>query len=254
MVLEFNHVDVSFVNALRRILLSEIPTVAIETVYMLNNTSIIHDEVLAHRMGLIPLFFDARRLLEHESDEDGNPNPTDQNTVVFRLAVSCTAQDKRDYEKKHHKSAAGKKNLKKEDGEKMLDVDDEDDDDDVVVSKRDNPDLEEAAAAATKIKTAASALPKRPYTKHVYSGDLQWIPQGDQADRWDGKDIRPVHEDILIAKLRPGQEIELEAHARRGIGKTTWCCPFYCVRLRCCRCLHCYVYFSQARIMPNILQ
>lgn len=89
LVLEFNHVDVSFVNALRRILLAEIPTVAIETVYIMDNTSIIHDEVLAHRLGLIPIHVDARRLDIY----DPNVGPTDRNTIVFRLAIECTADD-----------------------------------------------------------------------------------------------------------------------------------------------------------------
>lgn len=31
---------------------------AIEKVYVINNTSIIHDEVLAHRLGLIPILAD----------------------------------------------------------------------------------------------------------------------------------------------------------------------------------------------------
>ena len=48
-------VDPAVANALRRILISEVPTVAIETVYLHNNTSIIQDEVLAHRLGLIPI-------------------------------------------------------------------------------------------------------------------------------------------------------------------------------------------------------
>lgn len=39
----------SLANALRRILLSEVPTMAIEKVFILNNTSLIQDEVLAHR-------------------------------------------------------------------------------------------------------------------------------------------------------------------------------------------------------------
>eukprot|EP00955_Chlamydomonas_euryale_P012362 132909-Chlamydomonas_euryale.AAC.1 len=50
--------DPAIANALRRILIAEIPTVAIEHVYVLNNTSIIQDEVLAHRLGLLPLRFD----------------------------------------------------------------------------------------------------------------------------------------------------------------------------------------------------
>ena len=31
---------------------------AIEKVYVINNTSIVHDEVLAHRLGLIPILAD----------------------------------------------------------------------------------------------------------------------------------------------------------------------------------------------------
>ncbi len=47
-------------NALRRILLAEIPTMAIEKVTMWQNTSIIPDENLAHRVGLIPIKADPR--------------------------------------------------------------------------------------------------------------------------------------------------------------------------------------------------
>lgn len=42
-------VDASFANAVRRILIAEVPTMAIEDVYIAKNTSIIQDEVLAHR-------------------------------------------------------------------------------------------------------------------------------------------------------------------------------------------------------------
>ncbi len=52
--------DAPLANALRRILLAEVPSVAIETVYISNNTSIIQDEILSHRMGLIPLNVDPR--------------------------------------------------------------------------------------------------------------------------------------------------------------------------------------------------
>jgi DNA-directed RNA polymerase I and III subunit RPAC1 len=54
----------------------------------------------------------------------------------------------------------------------------------------------------------------------VTSADLEWIPQGDQEERFADDPIRPVHDDILVARLRPGQEIELEAWCEKGVGKT----------------------------------
>jgi DNA-directed RNA polymerase I and III subunit RPAC1 len=78
-------VDAPIANALRRVLISEVPTMAIETVYILNNTSIIPDEVLAHRLGLIPILADPR------SFEYRKPNGemTDTDTIVFELHVKC---------------------------------------------------------------------------------------------------------------------------------------------------------------------
>ena len=45
----------SFSSALRRIMISEVPTYAIENVYIYENTSSMYDELLAHRLGLIPI-------------------------------------------------------------------------------------------------------------------------------------------------------------------------------------------------------
>ncbi len=47
--------NVPFVNALRRIMLTEVPTMAIDEIVILENSSILNDEILAHRMGLVPL-------------------------------------------------------------------------------------------------------------------------------------------------------------------------------------------------------
>lgn len=55
-------VDAPIANALRRIMIAEVPTIAIEDVYVWNNTSIMQDEVLAHRIGLVPLRIDPRTL------------------------------------------------------------------------------------------------------------------------------------------------------------------------------------------------
>lgn len=48
-------VDVPFMNALRRITLSEVPSMAIDEVVMIENSSILQDEVIAHRLGFIPI-------------------------------------------------------------------------------------------------------------------------------------------------------------------------------------------------------
>jgi DNA-directed RNA polymerases I and III subunit RPAC1 len=214
LVFEMLHCDTSFVNALRRILLSEVPTVALEHVYMWNNSSIIHDEVLAHRLGLIPLDLDARLLDDVEDDdydgdeEGGEFTPTDRNTVVFRLAVSCPSQPPPNNDDDENDDDAARNN----NSSRSLD----DYDDDAVVQPN-HPELEEAAAEAAAAPRKLKFPQDRPYTKHVYSKDFVWVPQGDQEETL--KSVKPVHDDILIAKLRPGQAIELEAHGRRGIGK-----------------------------------
>ncbi|GMH91265.1 hypothetical protein TrST_g403 [Triparma strigata] len=73
-----SNIDVSIANAIRRILLADVPTMAIETVYIDQNTSITHDEVLSHRLGLMPVLADPTEF-EVGGDED-----TDWNTLVFQ--------------------------------------------------------------------------------------------------------------------------------------------------------------------------
>jgi len=51
-------VDVSFMNTLRRLMLTEIPCMAVDDVVILENSSVLNDETLAHRLGLVPLTTD----------------------------------------------------------------------------------------------------------------------------------------------------------------------------------------------------
>ncbi len=47
--------DVPLMNAMRRIALAEVPSMAIEEVVMIENSSILQDEIISHRLGLTPL-------------------------------------------------------------------------------------------------------------------------------------------------------------------------------------------------------
>jgi DNA-directed RNA polymerase I and III subunit RPAC1 len=78
-------VDASVANALRRILLAEVTTVAVETVWIATNTSIIQDEVLAHRIGLVPLKIDPSKLEDVIDNEE-----TDRDTIVLHYEIECT--------------------------------------------------------------------------------------------------------------------------------------------------------------------
>ncbi|XP_006654023.1 DNA-directed RNA polymerases I and III subunit rpac1 [Oryza brachyantha] len=161
-------IDASVANAFRRILIAEVPTMAIEKVLIADNSSVIADEVLAHRLGLIPLDADPR-LFEYISENDA---PNERNTIVYKLHVSC---------------------------------------------KKGSPRLT------------------------VKSGDLEWLPEGSQlplASPAQSRDKKKTYtsfsqsqkdilekplgvklKDITIARLGPGQAIELEVHAVKGIGK-----------------------------------
>lgn len=160
--IEFDLVGVSpaIANAFRRILISEVPSMAIEKVMIYNNTTILQDEILAHRLGLIPLKADPR-LFEYKSEPDGEP--TDQDTLQFELKVKCS---------RNTNASSDSTNL-----------------DDLYINHN-------------------------VYTKHI-----NWIPLGGQGDLYKAEDVGPVHEDILINKLRPGHELDLKMLAVKGIGR-----------------------------------
>ncbi|VVC91542.1 DNA-directed RNA polymerases I and III subunit RPAC1 [Leptidea sinapis] len=149
----------AFANAFRRLMLSEVPSMAIEKVMIRNNTSIIQDEILAHRLGLIPLKADPR-LFEYRLE--GESEASEFDTLEYSLKVKCTA-------------------------------------------KSQNKD---------------TFKPEDLYENHnVYSSQIKWQPVGNQASIHKEQDVGPVHGDILLSKMRPGHELDLQLVAVKGIGK-----------------------------------
>lgn len=60
LVLELSDITFGQANTLRRLMMNEVPIMAIEKVEFKQNSSIMYDEMLAHRMGLTPLVTDAK--------------------------------------------------------------------------------------------------------------------------------------------------------------------------------------------------
>jgi DNA-directed RNA polymerase subunit D len=60
LTLLMKNTDPSFMNTLRRIMATEVPVMAIKTVTFTKNTSALYDEILAHRLGLVPLTTDLK--------------------------------------------------------------------------------------------------------------------------------------------------------------------------------------------------
>ncbi|WP_428326501.1 DNA-directed RNA polymerase subunit D [Nitrosopumilus sp.] len=62
--LKLKGVPLQYANALRRVCLNGVPVFAIDTVDIIENSSVLPDEGLAHRLGLIPLKTDLSRFNE----------------------------------------------------------------------------------------------------------------------------------------------------------------------------------------------
>jgi len=164
-------IDFSLANAFRRIMLAEVPSMAVDRVFIYYNTSVIQDEVLAHRLGLIPFKADHRLFEMHKKsaekprDGDEDPMKVDQDTLVFKLQIKC----------------------------------------------KKNPRYKSPGA-----DVAGDDM----YVDHkVYSKHIEWIPVHDQRNYYKASNIGPIHDDILIGKLRPGQEIDVVMHCVKGVAK-----------------------------------
>src|SRR3990167_7633265 len=83
----------AFANALRRVMKSEIPTMAVEFVDFEENTSGMFDELVAHRIGLIPLTFDEKAYsLKNDCKCGGKGCSRCEVTLVLDKQGPCTVK------------------------------------------------------------------------------------------------------------------------------------------------------------------
>ncbi len=83
--LELLDVPLSMGNAIRRLILNEVPTMAVEEVLVIENTSILTNEVLTHRISLIPFVTDLDNYVLPEDCDCGSNLGCDKCSVRFSL-------------------------------------------------------------------------------------------------------------------------------------------------------------------------
>ena len=158
-------------------MIAEIPTLAIEYVFVHNNTSIVQDEVLAARLGLVPLtaslsglnwlqFYKKPNTQDGDEGDADRDSATDNNTIIMKLYVECGWR------------------------------------------------------GAEGVKSGETDPEKLYVNSSVYAKQITFEPTGRQSKEFPEPDghVRPVNPEILLAKMRPGQIIDLDMHCIKGIG------------------------------------
>lgn len=83
--------DVSVANVLRRVMIAWVPTISIDLVEFDTNTSVLNDEFIAHRLGLIPIR--SGSILSNMKTRYEDHTDSDILEVEFSLDVNCVQKE-----------------------------------------------------------------------------------------------------------------------------------------------------------------
>ena len=90
-------VDVAFANALRRTLIMDVPCMVIDDIFFFDNSSVVPDENLAHRIGFIPLRTDLVRYALPGDCDCGSELGCEKCRVVLTLDVAAETETRTVY-------------------------------------------------------------------------------------------------------------------------------------------------------------
>lgn len=92
-------IDLAVANAVRRAMIAEVPSMAIEDVVTIENSSPMRDEILAHRLGLIPLRTDLEAYVLREKCDCQSEMGCGKCSVILTLEAEATDASRTVYSK-----------------------------------------------------------------------------------------------------------------------------------------------------------
>jgi DNA-directed RNA polymerase II subunit RPB3 len=197
--------DTSMANTLRRIMIAEVPTLAIDLVEFHINSSVLNDEYIAHRLGLIPLAYykaastSSSTMQDHNNQQQhfnsqvaSDPHETfvsHRDCVCYERCPRCSVEltldvNFDDFVQKIHQGKSTENN--------------------------NNNHNEEWLAPVTV--TSRDLFSNNPNVQPAHFINVEEADESQDAG-------------IAIVKLGPGQHLKLKAIARLGISKehAKWC-------------------------------